>query len=278
MAIRSSTDVINVLVKGAQESIILGEISSHDYFPVIYVGAAGPPGAVTDFSISLITDLDPAQTYASWNNYTSAVSNSGYTRVFATFIPPKDYIVSNGQRLYSRAAYGVPGWYFPSYPSAAAATIAKVQVENVPVSNLYNSISPSAFDTPRNIHSIVEPDRLNFCPNPSVETATTSWTASGSASIARSSSVTVGQIGIYDDQPITTGLYSLAVTVNASGDGCFIDIPGLLTGFTYTASAYVQAGAGLENILMSIGDGTTSVIASSGTGYGTGEYGAGGYG
>lgn len=278
MAIITSTYGLNILVKGEQFASVPGTLSSHDYLPVIFIGSSGPASAVTDFTVSLLTDQDPAQTYGSWNNFTSSVTNSGYTRLFGTFIPPADYIVSNGQFLYNRAAYGVPGWLFPSYPNAAAATIAKVQVENLPVTNLYGAASPSSFDTPRNIHSIVEPNRLNFCPNPSIEANTTGWTAIGSASIARDTTFYVGQLGNYDDMPYTTGVASLNVTVNANSDGVFINCPGLLTGFTYTATAYILAGPGLANVLMSIGNGTTSITASSGTGYDTGLYGAGGYG
>lgn len=278
MAITTSTYGLNILVKGAQFASIPGTLASHDYFPVIYVGSAGPAGAVTDFSVSLLTDQDPAQTYGSWNNYTASVTNTGYTRVFATFIPPADYIVSNGQYLYHRASYAVPGWLFPSYPNAAAATITKVQVEDVPITNLYGALSPTTFDTPRAVHSIVEPNRLNFCPNPSMESNTTSWSAVGTASLSQDTAIYVGQFGAYDDMPYGSGTKSLKITVNANSDGTLINIPGLLTGFTYTASAYVLADIGLANVLMSIGNGTTSILASSGTGYDTGLYGAGGYG
>jgi len=92
------------------------------------------------------------------------------------------------------------------------------------------------------------------------------------------SSVTVGDIGEYDEMELTTGSHSMEVTVNASADGAEISVANLIPGYSYTASAYVKADIGLENILLSIANGSTSVQATGGTGYNFGAYNVGPYG
>jgi hypothetical protein len=275
--VSSRGNIVNIL-EYQERFYITTTSETESYSNLVSVSGPGPVGAVTDFAVAQLTDFDPAQTYVSWNNAGTTVTSSGYTRIWSVFLPPDSYLVSDGAYLWNRAAFMAAGFYFPSVPNNATVNLTRVQTEVLPITTGYSQPSPSAFDPPRAIHSIIKPDRLNFCPNPSIEVATTDWSAVGSASIAQDGTVSVGQIIEYDDNILTAGTHSLNVTINANGDGAQITIPDLITGYTYIASVYVQAGQGLENIVMTIANGETSVLATGGTGYGTGEYGAGPYG
>jgi hypothetical protein len=251
--------------------------SSFTYSPVVSLAAAGPFSALTDFSVALLTDPDPAQTYVSWNNG-GVTATSSYVRPWGIFIPPKDYIVSDGSYLYRKAAYFAQGMLFPSAPTSTNLTVTNVQAEVLPLTTGYSAPSPTAFDSPRDIHSVIVADRINYCANPSFEISTAGWSAVGTSVLSRSTSVTVGQIAEYDDSVITTGTHSLQVQVNSSGDGTQTTIADLITGRNYTVSAYIAAGEGIFNILMNI-DGTfISILDEGGAGYGTGTYGGGFYG
>jgi len=275
----ATSNIVSILQKGLRVYIYPEEDNPVTYSDLVYVSGPGPVGAIKDFAVAQLTDPDPAQTYTSWNTAGSSTSTGGsYTREWACFYPPVDYLVSGGNVLYSRAAYMATGFYFASVPNSGTVNLARVQTEVLPLSTGYSQPAPSAYDTPRAIHSIVRPDRLNYCTNPSIEADTTGWSGLGSGSVSQDGTVSVGQIIEYDDNILTAGTKSLKVTVNANGDGAQISIPDLITGYTYIASAYVQSGPGMANIVMSIANGTTSVLASGGTGYGTGTYDAGPYG
>jgi hypothetical protein len=277
-ASRTSSNVVNILARSEAVFIVPLVSSSHSYEPWVVIGSAGPAGAVTDYSVALLTDPDPAQAYVSWNNAGQAAPSSGYNRSFAVFIPPQDYLVSNGTYLYNRAAFAAVGWWYQSVPSSNTIELTRVQTEVLPLTTGYSAPSPSNFDPPRAVHSIIVANRINFCNNPSIEVSTSNWSPTGSATLSQDNTVNVGQIAEYDDTIITTGTHSMKVTINSSGDGAQITIPSLITGYTYIASVYVQAGAGLANILMSIANGSTSVQSVGGTGYNFGAYNAGPYG
>lgn len=66
---------------------------------------ASPVAAFDDFAMFELTDLDPAMTYASWNNATQKSGHSSYSRAEAIFHPPLDYPVSDGSYLWRRAQY-----------------------------------------------------------------------------------------------------------------------------------------------------------------------------
>lgn len=272
------SNLVPILVTG-EKFFVTAESSNLTISDLVFTGAPGPVAAVTDFGISQLTDPDPAQTYTSWNTAGLVSSTGGaYTRNWAVFLPPNDYPVSNGQLLWKRAAYMSAGWYFTSLPNNGTVNLARVQTEVLPITTGYSQPAPSSFDPPRALHSIIKPNRLNYCTNPSIEVSTAGWTATGTGSVSQDSTVSVGQIIEYDDNLLTAGTKSLKVTVNSNGDGAQITIGDLITGYTYIASAYVQAGPGFSNILMSIANGETSVLSTGGTGYGFGGYGSGPYG
>lgn len=274
----TASNRVPILIQG-ERFYVSSVSSSRTYDSLVFAGGSGPAGAVTDFAVFGLTDPDPAQAYVSWNNAGTLSSTGGtYTRIWSVFYPPQEYLVSNGDVLYERAAYGAVGWKFASVPANGTVNLARVQAEVLPVTTGYSQPSPSAFDPPRAIHSVIKPDRLNYCTNPSIEVSVSGWTAVGEASLSQDGTVSVGDIIEYDDNILTAGTHSLKVVVNSNGDGAEISIPDLITGYTYIASVYVRPGQGMENIVLSVADGETSVLATGGTGYGTGEYDEGPYG
>lgn len=270
----TATARVNILDVGEAFAAHAAASMQHTYNPIVFPGAPGPLNAITDFAVAALTDPDPAQSYVSWNN--SGITMSGaWQQSWSTFVPPYDYIVSNGQVLYKRAAFMGIGWNFQSVPQNDIALLTDAYAGIAPV---VNGNVPPVFDPPRTIHSIVIADRINFVSNPSFEVALTYWSAIGSATLARDNTVTVGEVAVFDETILTAGAYSCNVTLNANFDGAQISIGDLLPGFTYVCSVYVKSGAGLNNIVMTIGNGATSVQSSGGTGYNFDGYGNGPYG
>lgn len=243
------------------------------------VTALGPVGAMTDFGIYSLTDPDPAQTYISWNTAGQTVPSSGYKRSYAVAVPPQDYFVSNGQQLYERAAYMAAGWEFDNVPNNGWVVLAKAQTEISPIINNFAVEGPSTYNLPREILSIIRPNRLNYCINPGIEVSTQSWTAINGGVLTQDFNVFVPNVVNIDDQIISTSTASLNVSVIASGDGASITIPSLIAGDQYIVSAYVQAGANVLDISMICANGSTDILhGNSGTGYSEGGYGSGFYG
>ena len=271
-------DVVPVLNQGQafQSHPIAGKTS--DFSPFIQDTTGNPVGAFTDFSIFKLTDPDPAQSYVSFNNGGIASgTGSAYSRAFATFFPPQDYVVSGGQKLWKRAAYMATGFQFNSVPSSGTQTITRVQTEVLPYTTAFGAPSPSAYDEPRKIHTTVKPDRLNYCTNPSFENSTAGWQAVGSATLSQDVTKNAGNIILYDDFQFTAGTKSMKVTVNGRGGGCSLSISNLIVGNTYIISAYLQAGPGLLNLNMACEAGSASAalaglpFGDSVYAYGTGE-------
>lgn len=273
--------IVYALIKGEIFNAITSGASDRDRSALVTtVTAPGPAGALTDFAVYSLTDPDPAQTYTSWNNTGASVPTSGYVRSFGIFYPPQDYFVSGGSKLYSRAAYMAAGWQFSGMPNNQKVILTDAQVEVLPVTTGFSAASPSTYNVPRSIDTIIKPNRLNYCPNPSFETSIAGWTPVGSGVLTQDATTSVGEIIQLDDQVASTGNSSLNVaTTNPSGDGASIQITNLIAGDTYIVSAYVQADANVADILMSCVNGATSVVhGNSGTGYDVGGYGSGFYG
>lgn len=241
----------------------------------VFPGLVNPVAALDDFAIFEAADTDPAQTYVNINNAGVDSGTSGaYNRVFSTFYAPLDYVVSGGNILWNRAAYAALGFQFASVPAGGSQNISNVQVEILPMT----ASTPSDYSLPRIINTIVIPDRLNFCTNPGIETSTSGWSALGSATLTRDATVFFPDVTIYDDVQ-TSSLHSLKITLNAPGDGAQISIADLIVGNQYTISAYVLAGAGLENITILSGSSSSSAATvNTGAGYGVPGYGTGPYG
>lgn len=245
---------------------------------LIYPNEVPPVGAFDDFGIFELTDLDPAQTYVSWNNSgLNSGTGTSYTRPYSTFYAPLDYPVSNGDLLWKRADKAAVGFAYSNVAAGASEDISLAQFELLPVES--SPPSPSDYDQPRCIHTIVKPDRLNFCTNPSIEVSTAGWVPVGTAVLTQDNTVSVGDIIEYDDYQFTAGTYSLNVQLNDSGDGAQISIPEIIFGNIYTASFYLYLGPGISNVLVNCSGSTVQLADIGGTGYGTGEdFGDGTYG
>lgn len=274
----SFSNIVVVLAQGAVSTATPLVSSERNFSNLVQTSALGPVAALTDFGIFELTDPDPAQTYAGWNSAGLATGTTGfYTRNWGVFIPPLDYYASGNQKLWSRADKMSVGWQFASVLNNGTVNITNVQTEVLPITTGFAQPYPSVYDPPRMIHTIIKPNRLNYVTNPSFETNITGWTAFGSASLARSTGVFLGNIIVIDDVQ-QASIASMNVTVNANGDGAETVLSNLIAGDTYTVSAYLQAGAGLANISLTCDTGSTSIQATGGTGYGTGTYGGGTYG
>jgi Spherulation-specific family 4 len=126
-----------------------------------------PTACLTDFGIWELTDPDPAQTHARWNN--TGVMNSdvtpsveAYNRPYAMVVPPLDYPVSGGALAWKRAAYMGVGFQWLN--------VANNQIEVLT-------------DVMANIQPISAPP-LNS--NYDFETTVVPWTAFNSGTVARS--------------------------------------------------------------------------------------------
>lgn len=254
----------------SQATVAHGKIQSHG--DIVFAGTQNPLAAFTDFGIFELTDPDPAMTYTGWNNAGTQSGTSGaYNRIYGVFYPPLDQIASDGSTVWGRAAYMALGFKFASMLTSGTQNITNVQAEVLPLTG--SSPAPTTYDLPKKVHTIVHPNRLNFCPNPSIEVASTGWSGTGTGTVSRDTTVSVGNVIEFDDFQFTSGTCSLKTTVNSAGDGCQITIPNLITGDEYIVSAYIKAGPGLTNVVLACGNGTAACV-DIGDPYGTG----GGYG
>lgn len=245
--------------------------ASHAVGDLIPVGFTAPVGAMTDFAIWSSADPDPAMAYVSWNNTGLTVPNTGtsYGRSYATFIPSLDYLNSTGLNTWNRAAYIAAGFQFSGLPNNAWATLDDVQVELLPIpSNV-----PSSYILPRQISSIIKPDRLNFVPNPSFETGTTNWSGVGGGTLSQDTQFSASTVISFDEGQQTAGTNSLQVNCTTAGDGTSINLTNLIPGNQYIASAYVSPGQGISNITMSCSGSFTTLAQTGGVGYGLYGYG-----
>lgn len=266
----NASDIVNILVPGeAFNESPFGAFNVNNPNVPVQTFAGPPTGAMSDFSVSALTDLDPAQTYPSWNNAGISVPTTGYARVWGTFFPPQDYTASNNLVLFTRGAFMAAGFQFNNVPNNQKVIVTDVQVEVLPMTTGFGAPSPTTYMLPREIQSIIKPNRLNYCPNPSMETGITGWNPVGTAVLTQDGTTSVGTLVVIDDVQEGSQATSLNVTTTTDGDGASIVIPDLIAGDTYIASAYVQAAGSIADITMNIANGSTSVShGNSGTGYG----------
>lgn len=208
-----------------------------------------PVAAFADFAVCELTDPDPAMTYAGQSNAGTSSGHTGYVRNYGSFHAPLDYPVSTGKNLWYRAAYLAAGFWFTNVAAGAAQNINLVQTEMVPFTG--SAPVPSAYDPPRALHSIIKPTRLNFVTNPSFETSTNHWSDVGTGTVSQDATKSVGNVAEYFGFEFTAGSNSGKVVVHANGDGVSTILSDLIVGDMYTVSAFIQAGAGLSDILLS---------------------------
>ena len=227
------------------------------------VAAVQPIAAFDDFAIYLPTDTDPALSLVSWNNAGTSTGQTGYNRIYGLFSGSR-HNSGSGSTVWDKSSYGAVGFDFTAVPANQVEELTDVQLEIMPY--VYGTAPvPGAYTSPRQLRPLIKPTRLNYCPNPSIETSTANWYAIQAASIAQDNSVAC------------QGTYSLKATVNENGDGCGITISNLIVGDTYIVSAWTQGSAGLFDVTMSIA-GETASSAVQGTPYGGGTFGGGTFG
>jgi hypothetical protein len=234
--------------------------------PYILTTPGVPAGAFNDFAFYQLTDPDPAMSYVSWNNAGTSSGQTNYNRIYGLVSVPVAYEVSNNQELWASAQYLASGYQVASLGAGQIANIAQLQAELMPYQ--YNTApTPSAYDTPRAIHTIIKPTRMNYCPNPSGAVSDAGWYLLGSASTLAQGSATSSLVsGALDSNCI-----SCHITSSAGFDGVGISIADLVLGDTYTVSAWVMTpSAGFLDVT-AICSGGEAQSFQQGTPYGTGE-------
>jgi hypothetical protein len=245
----------------------------------VAVTVLSPVSVFDDFAVFELADNDPAMTYGLWNNAGVMTGYNNYNEGYGYFVPPLDYPVSGGEFAWRRAAFAAVGFVFANLPVGQAANITNVQVE-FPQINGTSPVSPRPWQTPRVINTTVKPNRLNYVANPSFELNSTGWATTGSnVTITQDATTFAPQVGEYGNLLYNAGAVALKVTMSASGtgQGTQYTVSNLIIGRTYTASAYVQPGTGIADVVMTIANGTGNA-ATSGTPYGDGTFGGGQYG
>lgn len=244
--------------------------------PYILSTAGVPVGAFTDFAFYQLTDVDPALSYVSWNNAGTSSGETSYNRIYGLVSAPVAYEVSGNGELWAGAQYLASGYQFTSLGAAQIAEITQLQAELLPY-QYGTAPTPSTYDTPRAVHTIIKPTRMNYCPNPSGAVSTSGWYLLGSAStLAQSSSgVTSSAVsGALDAYSVSAHI------ISTSGvDGLGISIADLILGDTYVVSAWVMTpSAGFLDVTASCSGGQASSF-QQGTAYGTGvDFNVGPYG
>jgi concanavalin A-like lectin/glucanase superfamily protein len=234
--------------------------------PYILSTPGVPAGAFNDFAFYQLTDPDPAMSYVSWNNAGTSSGQTNYSRIYGLVSVPVAYEVSNNQELWASAQYLASGYQAASLGAGQIANITQLQAELMPY-QYGTAPTPSTYDTPRAIHTIIKPTRMNYCTNPSGAISTAGWYLLGSATtLAQSSANSSAVSGALDSYCISCQI------ISTSGvDGLGISIGDLILGDTYTVSAWVMTpSAGFLDVT-AICSGGEAQSFQQGTAYGTGQ-------
>lgn len=129
---------------------------------------ADPAGAFRDFAVYTNTMPDPAmvlvQGKAAGLTTVDNAQPSGMRRVWVTAAPPADYPVSGGGYAWRRGAFASVGVRVNAMTANSGQFIDGAQFEATPLSQS----GPSAYAPARSLQVKVNPDRLNYCPNPAL--------------------------------------------------------------------------------------------------------------
>jgi hypothetical protein len=228
------------------------------------VTIVSPGPGFAEFAIFGSTDPDPAMTMIGPNNAGTVNGKGNWTQVYGTFSPPAQRLDTNGNAVWQAAAYMAAGFkiggqakHTTSAPNAV--NFAQVQVEKAHMS------TPSPFQRPRSLSTIVKPSQMNYVTNPSIEQGTNGWAGIVNATVVQVS-------GGYQ------GSYSLQVTVTEAGDGAMTEVPLLIFGDTFSASAYVSPVSGNIADIRINAENSSALALPSGNSFGAGGFGAGPFG
>lgn len=234
--------------------------------PYILSTPGVPAGAFNDFAFYQLTDPDPAMSYVSWNNAGTSSGQTNYNRIYGLVSVPVAYEVSANQELWASAQYLASGYQMASLGASQIAEITQMQAELMPY-QYGTAPTPSTYDTPRAIHTIIKPTRMNYCPNPSGAVSDAGWYLLGSAStLAQGSATSSAVSGALD-----TNCISCHITSTSGIDGLGISIADLILGDTYVVSAWVMTpSAGFLDVTATCSGGEAQSF-QQGTAYGTGQ-------
>jgi hypothetical protein len=233
----------------------------------ISVAAVSPQAAFDDFALFALTDPDPAMTYSGWNTASLLSGKTNYTRPWGIFYPPVDYPASDGTLMWPRAAFMGMGLEYTAVAPGVAQNLTACQVEMIPLAGTLGmdyTPSPAVFDSPRALHLIVKPARLNYSVNPNFAAGLTGWSAFGSAVITQDGTQQYGVFGGWDGVAYTGGAFSMHVSAVSQSSGVSITVPDLIAGDTYTASVYVLPSASMVDLRLLIGNESGGVTGADG--------------
>jgi hypothetical protein len=211
-------------------------------------GVKAPAAAFKDFSHYPYQGVDPAM---AWMGITSGTLKSApagtYSRPYAAFTGPVDYLVSGGGYAWKRAAYASVGFKFASMSANKHQILDAVQFEPLAV----GATGPSPYQNARELQVIVKPTRLNYASNPNFESGLNGYGPTGQAVHATDSFCWQG-----------TQALKVSVPTTATGDsGLAFPVNGLIPGRTYTMSARVAVAQGCGDIVPWSGAGAAQAAA-----------------
>lgn len=286
------SSILGFHLSGSADFIDTGEVIP---FPIIeelafeltpgvspLISIANPYAALSDFGIWSLTDPDPAQTYAWWTNSGVNSGQTNYTRPYAMVVPPSNYLVSNGQLAWRRAAYMAVGFSWANVPNGVGQVLTDVQLE-LAQTQTTTAIQPSSYERPRQLQVIIKPNRLNYITNPAMQVSTSGWTGiSGNETLAVDTTQFPGTISYYNNLPYAIGQSMRVTLTNNSSSGAKISVPFLIPGEIYMASFWCLPGSQMIDILGGCGTGAGDIagLINMADGYGGGPdgYGSGPYG
>lgn len=229
----------NQVVIGAQSQATASGamVMSGDCAPTVTAQAA----MLTDFAIFELTDPDPAMTYVDQNNAGAEMGTDSWVQSYGIFYPPLDYQVGGNKYLWTRAAFMGIGFYATSVQPGGKELFTDFQVQLAPYTGSTPEL-PAAFTPPRQIATIIQPTRLNYCPNPSFEVDTSSWAPVAGAGTPVQDPTTVPPQGYNTLSEIALDPYLNSTGISDDGVTGYGNFDG--TGNTYSSEQLAAGGFG----------------------------------
>lgn len=182
------------------------------------------------------TDIDPAICFIGpasvQNSGIDTGGTPGYTRPFGTFSAPIAFTPpSTGVNVWNTARYFAVGFQLGSMANNVAQNISKVQAE---IQHL-NQATPSAYQRPRALNTIVSPTSQNMVQNPSFDGGTSGWTAQNSTLSIDTTAAETADGFLHTGSPTP---HALQVSGTVVQFGAWMTVTGLIVGQNYTVSGY----------------------------------------
>ncbi len=194
------------------------------------------PSGMTDFAAFKVTDIDPAIIRIGASNSGTNMGNNsnGWQRIYGKYSVPKHQAGNNGTYIWNDGVYTATGYQFGTIVAGSAVNLALAQIEAAQ----HGVETPSPYQRPRSLIPVIGPTTFNYCPNPTFENNTTSWSPIVSTSPSVSSSISLDGAHVY-----LTETNSLLVSGTTANFGAVFTATSLVVGQTYTLSTYVWPNA-----------------------------------